>query len=35
MRTAQLRQVDLNFLVVFTVLVDGRSVSRAASRLAA
>ena len=23
MRTAQLRQVDLNFLVVFTVLVDG------------
>jgi hypothetical protein len=23
MRIAQLRQVDLNFLVVFTVLVDG------------
>jgi DNA-binding transcriptional LysR family regulator len=33
MRIAQLRQADLNLLVVFTALVEERSVSRAASRL--
>jgi len=35
MRTAQLRQVDLNFSVVVAALNEERSVSRAASRLAA
>jgi DNA-binding transcriptional LysR family regulator len=33
MRITQLRQADLNLLVVFTVLADERSVSRAATRL--
>jgi DNA-binding transcriptional LysR family regulator len=34
MRTTQLRQADLNLLVVFVVLAEERSVSRAARRLA-
>jgi DNA-binding transcriptional LysR family regulator len=33
MRITQLRQADLNLLVVFTALAEERSVSRAASRL--
>jgi DNA-binding transcriptional LysR family regulator len=33
MRISQLRQADLNLLVVFTALVEERSVSQAASRL--
>jgi DNA-binding transcriptional LysR family regulator len=33
MRITQLRQADLNLLIVFTVLAEERSVSRAASRL--
>jgi DNA-binding transcriptional LysR family regulator len=33
MRLAQLRQADLNLLVVFAVLTEERSVSRAATRL--
>jgi len=33
MRLAQLRQADLNLLVVFAVLAEERSVSRSASRL--
>ena len=33
MRVAQLRQADLNLLVVFTVLAEERNVSRAATRL--
>jgi DNA-binding transcriptional LysR family regulator len=33
MRITQLRQADLNLLVVFTVLAEERSVSRAATRL--
>ncbi len=33
MQTAQLRQADLNLLVVFTVLAEERNVSRAAARL--
>jgi len=33
MRTTQLRQADLNLLVVFTVLVEERNVTRAAARL--
>jgi DNA-binding transcriptional LysR family regulator len=33
MRTAHLRQADLNLLVVFTVLAEERNVTRAASRL--
>jgi DNA-binding transcriptional LysR family regulator len=33
MRIMQLRQADLNLLVVFTALAEERSVSRAASRL--
>ena len=33
MHTAQLRQTDLNLLVVFSVLAEERNVSRAASRL--
>jgi DNA-binding transcriptional LysR family regulator len=33
MRVTQLRQADLNLLVVFTVLAEERSVSRAARRL--
>ena len=33
MRLAQLRQTDLNLLVVFAVLAEERSVSRAATRL--
>jgi DNA-binding transcriptional LysR family regulator len=33
MRIAQLRQADLNLLVIFTVLAEERNVSRAASRL--
>jgi len=33
MRLTQLRQADLNLLVVFSVLAEERSVSRAASRL--
>jgi DNA-binding transcriptional LysR family regulator len=33
MRITQLRQVDLNLLVVFTALAEERSVSRAAARL--
>ncbi len=33
MRITQLRQADLNLLVVFSVLVEERSVSRAAARL--
>src|SRR2546426_6085624 len=33
MRTTHLRQADLNLLVVFTVLSEERSVTRAATRL--
>jgi DNA-binding transcriptional LysR family regulator len=33
MRTAHLRQADLNLLVVFTVLAEERNVTRAAARL--
>jgi DNA-binding transcriptional LysR family regulator len=33
MRITQLRQADLNLLVVFTVLAEERNVSRAATRL--
>src|SRR5712671_1979686 len=33
MRTAHLRQADLNLLVVFTVLAEERNVTRAAGRL--
>jgi DNA-binding transcriptional LysR family regulator len=33
MRTTQLRQADLNLLVVFAVLAEERNVSRAAARL--
>ncbi len=33
MRTTQLRQADMNLLVVFTVLAEERNVSRAARRL--
>jgi DNA-binding transcriptional LysR family regulator len=33
MRTTQLRQADLNLLVVFTVFAEERSVTRAATRL--
>ena len=33
MRTTQLRQADLNLLVVFTVLAEERNVTRAAARL--
>jgi DNA-binding transcriptional LysR family regulator len=35
MRVTQLRQADLNLLVVFSVLAEERNVSRAAKRLAA
>jgi DNA-binding transcriptional LysR family regulator len=33
MRTTQLRQADLNLLIVFTVLAEERNVTRAAARL--
>ena len=33
MRVTQLRQADLNLLVVFSVLAEERNVSRAAKRL--
>jgi DNA-binding transcriptional LysR family regulator len=33
MRITQLRQADLNLLVVFTVLAEERNASRAATRL--
>src|ERR1700716_627276 len=33
MRVTQLRQADLNLLVVFTVLAEERNVTRAAARL--
>ena len=33
MHTTQLRQADLNLLIIFTVLAEERSVSRAAARL--
>src|SRR5580700_3984942 len=33
MRTTQLRQADLNLLIVFAVLAEERNVSRAAERL--
>ena len=33
MRVTQLRQADLNLLIVFTVLAEERSVTRAAARL--
>src|SRR3979411_1188043 len=33
MRIAQLRQADLNLLVVFAVLAEERNISRAATRL--
>jgi LysR family transcriptional regulator, mexEF-oprN operon transcriptional activator len=33
MRITQLRQADLNLLVVFTALAEERSVTRAAARL--
>jgi Bacterial regulatory helix-turn-helix protein, lysR family len=33
MRITQLRQADLNLLVIFTVLAEERNVSRAADRL--
>src|SRR5271170_6077369 len=33
MRTTHLRQADLNLLIVFTVLVEERNVTRAAKRL--
>src|SRR5712664_1347965 len=33
MRVTQLRQADLNLLIVFTVLAEERNVTRAAARL--
>ena len=33
MRITQLRQADLNLLIVFTVLAEERNVTRAAARL--